>query len=893
MATQMSKNQSLWKTALENEAHPFHKEAKAISYKVLNDEEVYVNKSILDFAPFSITHNIRLPFNRNPNKPYPFKPIKFEDGQEKEEELDVEEQVTCIAQGFPNYIPSDSVLIEIEKQKEQVVNSEPEYMDVVTESQTDQQTSQYELTEEQKELITTRLKKHKITNFGKITKSKDKHGKLIIKVGYPLEGKCPISGHDNEHKNTHNTSLTISMQGVSAWCFDDECSAERLKRNMKPNQPFSLKGWFTNKELLSLFEKDVKKRKFDDIGHEEDLGKGEAEVEEEESQERKTKKSKPAENNKQMVKELNKFRMEFETDTDVLGVIDALIDTKPGSSSRELALWFKTALVFVGKEEEEEELVPPFAYDAENNMWFHYKEGSINIGWEELTPAVVNFVFQSEIDVLIAYYKLIVGVIEDETIKERLLFYLGRMRNRVTDSTTVNKIIISSTGLFKVDPNIWDKPDKKLCGNGVLDLERGIRENIWEIIPNQPQYYLLKRIEAKFVSIDEPCPEFRRSFYEAHYEKPDKEDMFNYFGERFGSGFTLEQHGTNQLFDLIVGSRARDGKTVFFTNIRETLGNDFCKKAKAEEFFEAKSTNQQGHNTADAKYKNVGWLMVTEFDFNKVDLRKVKEWTGGEHSDPQRVAHASKEKAGFKYTQQSFFQMQTLDEGAFKNDNGVAGRVKISYWNMQFLAKDSPLWRLDQLELPRDDTKRFQFEADHKVATIYQRESSGILAWMLRGYRDFVKNNNEVTKIPNSIKQATSEFLKGESQSPLERFVNEKIYQGSDEKCYLLQSQIHKWFQQWCDEKPNTRQRIAIREKLYSNNQDFPTKLPEVLRAAFPDIRPGQLPTEKNGRKEFHFLKCQYQTPISTVKILEPTYHVSTNEPDRQPADEPDEYANK
>lgn len=271
----------------------------------------------------------------------------------------------------------------------------------------------------------------------------------------------------------------------------------------------------------------------------------------------------------------------------------------------------------------------------------------------------------------------------------------------------------------------------KACPNGVIDLRTG------ELHPGKPEQYILKAIETEYdpalLLVDDPCPETNRFLLSS---MDGNQEIVDFIWRLLGYGLLTERR--DHIFTIMWGEHGRNGKDTLIKLITHVLGQNLSGDVPVEMFLQMQQTRNSSAPSPDVlalRGMCIAWINEAE-EGQKFALAKLKKLTGGGYI----TARGLNDKLQTTWLQTHLAIMTTNELPKAKADDAA-------FWARAILVK----WPLSFVEKPEQPYER---EADKDLDAKIQAEAKGVLARLVRGCMEYLKDG---LKIPEKVKAWTRE----------------------------------------------------------------------------------------------------------------------------------------
>jgi putative DNA primase/helicase len=324
-----------------------------------------------------------------------------------------------------------------------------------------------------------------------------------------------------------------------------------------------------------------------------------------------------------------------------------------------------------------------------------------------------------------------------------------------------------------VTGGIWDN-DPFLLGvtNGVVDLRTG------DLRDGYPIDYIRTIAQVPWTGLDTLCPRFDGFMQEIFEDRPTKEDpgksridLIEFLQRLFG--FAITGLSSEAVFPLFWGKDGRNGKDTLFSLFKRILGN-LVGAVSNDVFLSGGKGRTAGAATphlVDLQGKRIAWGSETK-QGDKLDISQVKLVTGN-GAIPARPLFG---KAYSFMPTHTLFLMTNNRPHADAEEKAFWSRACVVEFNMRFV------------DTPKEKNER---KKDDKLEEQLNAESSGILAWLVRGTIEYQRQG---LNMPEMVKIATEEYKRSEDTTQL--FINECCVLGEDKK--VGGDQLFRAYKEWC-----------------------------------------------------------------------------------------------
>ncbi len=277
----------------------------------------------------------------------------------------------------------------------------------------------------------------------------------------------------------------------------------------------------------------------------------------------------------------------------------------------------------------------------------------------------------------------------------------GRGRKSLLDccASNNNPLTVHSSML---DQQPWLLP----CRNGVIDLRTGVHR------PGRPEDYLTIASDIEWRGIDEPCPQWMDFLDEI---LDGNQDVISYLHRVLGYSCT----GLNQerIFLVLFGKHGQNGKGTLMEILYHVLG-PLAGPIQTEMLMSQKFSKAASGPSPDImalKGRRLAWASESE-EGQSFAAGRLKLFSGG---DPLVGRGLNDREQTIFMPSHTLFLLTNMLPHAPSHDNAFWERIKVINFPFSFLR--------------REPTAKHERKADPYLLDNLKSESSGILAWLIRG----------------------------------------------------------------------------------------------------------------------------------------------------------------
>jgi putative DNA primase/helicase len=290
-------------------------------------------------------------------------------------------------------------------------------------------------------------------------------------------------------------------------------------------------------------------------------------------------------------------------------------------------------------------------------------------------------------------------------------------------------------GMLSIEGTEWDRDLWALAvANGVLNLRTG------ELRDGRPEDYIRTQAPTPWAGLDAPAPRWARFMVEVMSGEAERVTFL-----QRALGYAMNGTTREHMLVLLVGERGRNGKGVLFDTLRAILG-DYAASVNNDviigQTFRRTAGSAQPH-LVSLRGKRITYTSETA-DGDQMSAAQVKLITGGD-----RITARDLFEKDVTFTPtHTLFVATNRRPHAPADDDALWERVKVLEFKSRFV---------DEPHAP-DERPR-----DPKLAETLAAEAPGILAWLVRGHLDYLRDG---LRTPESVKLARDAYRRGESVDP-------------------------------------------------------------------------------------------------------------------------------
>ena len=358
--------------------------------------------------------------------------------------------------------------------------------------------------------------------------------------------------------------------------------------------------------------------------------------------------------------------------------------------------------------------------------------------------------------------------VDSSLLRQRIKALVARAKALEMLARAKNVLHYAQTYL-SVTSDRWDTHPWLLgTKDGVIDLRTG------ELRPGRPEDYIRTVTSTTWQGLDAECPRFERFLQEILADKPEqtRKELIGFLHRTLGYGITgsIREH----VFLMLYGEEGRNGKDTLIKTLEKVLGEIVGAVSKDVLINSGKfsAPGSAKPHLVSLQGKRMAWASETDKG-EKFDIGQVKFLTGG-GTIPARPLY------GKEYTFNPSHLLVLMTNNPPHADAG-----------------DRAFWeRLCPIELKMmfidNPTEPYHRKKDTTLSEALEAESSGILAWLVRGCMEWQRVG---LNIPQSVIESRDQYRKKEDT--LGKFIESDcvIEQGCSIRAALLYEDYVKWAQ--------------------------------------------------------------------------------------------------
>ncbi len=371
--------------------------------------------------------------------------------------------------------------------------------------------------------------------------------------------------------------------------------------------------------------------------------------------------------------------------------------------------------------------------------------------------------------------------------KKGLLERLNRLRS-ASGRKSMLECAVSNSDPLTVHTDLLDQqPWLFPCQNGVIDLRTG------NFSAGSPSYLLTSAAPTTWTGINTPClawESFLREIFDNNQE------VIDYLQKVLG--YVITGLKSERIFIVFYGPHGQNGKGTLIDVLYRILGK-LAEPINSEMLMSqkfGKSASAPSPEVLALKGKRLIWASETE-EKNSFAEGKIKLYSGGDPLIGRGISE--KEQIVFDPSHVLFLICNDLPRAKAK-DSAFWERIKVFNFPLSFVSNPDP-------------AKNYQRPRDKELLEKLTAESSGILAWLVRGCKLWQDSGNLIP--PQKIIDDSQDYRNHEDD--MQEFIDacclvDFTDAGNDNRCSA--KEIYQAFRTWWEDNNPTR---PISQKSFSD----------------------------------------------------------------------------
>lgn len=375
---------------------------------------------------------------------------------------------------------------------------------------------------------------------------------------------------------------------------------------------------------------------------------------------------------------------------------------------------------------------------------------------------------------------------ENSESKKTRKMYLAKIRQlqRMHWKTAVLSRSAAGSGSLGISGDEWDSQPWWIgCPNGVLELRP------YRFRDARPEDFVKTVCPTEWKRLDEPAPAWEQFLMDVFGGDA---DLVAYVQRLIGA--SLVGQVVEHVIPIFWG-KGRNGKGTFFETIASVLG-PLATPIRSEMLLEQRNMESSRGPSSDImalRGRRIVWGSETSED-RKFHVNKVKWLTGGDTLTGREIY--GRREVNFAPTH-SLFIITNHRPKADPSDYALWQRIHLIPFEYSFIDDPDP-------ENPKERKR------DRLLGEKLKTESSGILAWMVRGCLEWIQSE---LRPPRVVLEATAEYRKDEDI--IGHFIDDCCEK--DPSSEVMASELYKAYRGWCEangHKPISGTKFGIKMKL-------------------------------------------------------------------------------
>ncbi|UQZ90679.1 DNA primase [Deltaproteobacteria bacterium Smac51] len=373
------------------------------------------------------------------------------------------------------------------------------------------------------------------------------------------------------------------------------------------------------------------------------------------------------------------------------------------------------------------------------------------------------------------------GNAKDQTIK-RNLKALNSKISQLHDDTPREKVLkfartCKDKRMVIEGLELDTKPWLLAAPNGVIELKTG------RLRPGRPDDYITCAVATEWLGLEAQCPDFENFLLSA---LGGDVELVNYMRRMLGHALIGKQR--EHVFLVLSGAKGRNGKGTLMKILEQVLGPSIMSPVPSEMFLDqgyAKSSSGPAADIMSLKGLRIAYASETD-EGRRFSSSKVKWLSGGDRIVARGVYGV--EMSHWDSTHTLILLTNDLPH-ARADDQAFWSRVHLVPFRYSFLPHPNP-------------NNEFERQADPDLYEKLAAEAPGILAWLVRGCREYLENG---LNPPPQVTEATQAYR--ENEDLIGRFISECCNVGSG--CQVQSSDLYDHFSFWYEQEVSRKREFS------------------------------------------------------------------------------------
>jgi putative DNA primase/helicase len=413
-----------------------------------------------------------------------------------------------------------------------------------------------------------------------------------------------------------------------------------------------------------------------------------------------------------------------------------------------------------------------FVYDHSEGIWYRFTEHSYQ---KDIVGGQFGLIEQT-IKFLESERRFYSRKGEDEGATGLIIAQIPKLINCLNSLNVAKRVLeyaVLGENSLGIKGEEWDQ-NLRLIGfeNGVLDLKT------LEFRNGRPEDYIREIIPHQWKGLDEKAPRWDQFLSEIlpldsqDSGKGGDIEVIRYLQRLLG--YSLTGQSNENVFPILIG-KGQNGKGTMLELLAQILGR-YAGPVPSEMLMEqsfARSSSAPSADKMALRGRRLAWASESN-EGKRLDAAKVKSLAGGDKISAR--APYGKHQIEFKPTHLLFLLTNHAPE-VDPDDRALWYRLRLIPFPVSFV------------ENPSSANERAK---DPKLKEILLKEAPGILAWIVKGYVDYVKNG---LKAPDKVMAATKSYRS--DNDLLSQFISECLI--ADAGKSIQASRLYAAYSKWAE----------------------------------------------------------------------------------------------